>query len=161
VSDKQDDAPADDTRPDATRADDARPGVPQADVPQADDARLGVPQADVRRADDAQADETRVDDARVDDLLADDGRGGADPDASVEAARVSSQLRLRRAPRYGQFGLTGALIGVLAGLVLALSFTAASNYSMQTIAGYFAAILGLIGAVLALGVAVLFERRRP
>jgi hypothetical protein len=55
---------------------------------------------------------------------------------------------------------TGALIGVIAGVILALSFTAASNYSMQTIAGYFAAILGLIGAVLGLGVAVLIERRR-
>ena len=71
-----------------------------------------------------------------------------------------TQLRLRRAPRYLPFGLTGAVLGVVAGLVLALSFTAASNYSMQTIVGYFAATLGLIGAVLGLGAAVLIERRR-
>lgn len=79
-----------------------------------------------------------------------------------QAAGPSSppQLRLRRAPRYRPFGLTGALMGVIAGVILALSFTAASNYSMQTIAGYFAVILGLIGAVLGLGVAVLIERRR-
>jgi hypothetical protein len=79
-----------------------------------------------------------------------------------DAGPVSpSQFRLRRAPRYRPFGLTGALIGVVAGLILALSFTAASNYSMQTIAGYFAAILGLAGTVVGLGVAVLIERRRP
>jgi hypothetical protein len=69
-------------------------------------------------------------------------------------------LRLRRAPRYRPFGLTGAVIGVGLGIALALSFSAASNYSMQTIAGYFAAILGLIGAVIGLGIAVLIERRR-
>ena len=71
-----------------------------------------------------------------------------------------TQLRLRRAPRYRPFGVTGALIGIIAGVILALSFTAASNYTMQTIAGYFAAILGLIGAVLGLAIAVLIERRR-
>jgi hypothetical protein len=69
--------------------------------------------------------------------------------------------RLRRAPRYAPFGVTGALLGVVAGLVLALSFTAASNYSMRTIIGYFAAILGLVGALAGLGAAVLIERRRP
>ena len=71
-----------------------------------------------------------------------------------------SRLRLRRAPRYRPFGVTGAVIGVVAGVILALSFTAASNYSMQTIAGYFAAILGLVGALIGLGIAVLIERRR-
>ena len=50
-------------------------------------------------------------------------------------------------------------IGAGPGLILALSFTAASNYSMQTIAGYFAAILGLVGALIGLGIAVLIERR--
>jgi hypothetical protein len=96
----------------------------------------------------------------------DAGSGDGEPDRAVDPAgaaadRVSgTQLRLRRAPRYGAFGLTGMIFGVVAGVVLALSFTAASNYSMQTIAGYFAAIFGLVGALSGLGVAVLIERRR-
>jgi hypothetical protein len=49
---------------------------------------------------------------------------------------------------------------VVAGVVLALSFSAGAEYSMRTIAGYFAAILGLIGGAAGLGAAVLIERRR-
>jgi len=90
--------------------------------------------------------------------------GGPEVDLTVAGGQdadpgTPTQLRLRRAPRYRPFGLTGAFIGVVAGVVLALSFTAASNYSMQTIAGYFAAIFGLLGVVLGLGLAVLIERR--
>jgi hypothetical protein len=70
------------------------------------------------------------------------------------------RLRLRRAPRYRAFGFTGAGIGVLAGVILALSFTASGDYSIRTIAGYFAASFGLVGALIGLGAAVLIERRR-
>lgn len=87
--------------------------------------------------------------------------GGTATGASADQDPLPTQLRLRKAPRYRRFGLTGAVFGVVVGVALALSFTAASNYSMQTIAGYFAAIFGLIGAVLGLGVAVLIERRPP
>ena len=86
--------------------------------------------------------------------------GGPPSEADPELPAGPVQLRLRRAPRYLPFGLTGALIGVIAGVVLALSFSATSDYSIQTIAGYFAAILGLIGALAALTLAVLLERRR-
>jgi hypothetical protein len=88
------------------------------------------------------------------------------PDPASEPAAVDAVpeppalLRLRRAPRYRPFGFTGAGLGVLAGVVLALSFSATSDYSIRTIIGYFAAILGMIGAVAGLGVAVLLERRR-
>ena len=88
---------------------------------------------------------------------------GSVPDARSDAAAdvdALAQFRMRRAPRYRPFGLTGALLGVLAGVFLALSFTVRSNYSIQTITGYFAAIFGLAGAVLGLGVAILLERRR-
>ena len=67
---------------------------------------------------------------------------------------------MRRAPRYRAFGFTGAGIGIAAGVVLALSFKAASNYSIQTITGYFAAMFALVGGLVGLGVAVLIERRR-
>jgi hypothetical protein len=86
--------------------------------------------------------------------------GGPADEAAAGDRATSKQLRLRRAPRYGPFGLTGALLGIVIGIGLALAHPAASNYSMQTIAGYFAASFGLIGAVLGLGVAVLIERRR-
>lgn len=89
------------------------------------------------------------------------GVGAASEPVTPDQIPSPTQLRLRRAPRYRPFGITGAVLGVLAGVVLALSFTAASDYSMQTIVGYFAAIFGLIGAVVGLGVAVLIERRRP
>jgi hypothetical protein len=81
-----------------------------------------------------------------------DSKPAGDPD--------SIQLRMRRAPRYRAFGLTGAGLGVLAGVILALSFSATSDYSIRTIVGYFAAILGLIGGLVGLAIAVLIERRR-
>jgi hypothetical protein len=106
--------------------------------------------------------EQQDDDAAQDPQIAQDPqpepRPGAAEDVDVETG--PAQLRLRRAPRYRRFGLTGVLAGVLTGVVLALSFTVASDYSIQTIAGYFAAILGLVGALLGLGLAVLIERRR-
>jgi hypothetical protein len=70
------------------------------------------------------------------------------------------RYQLRRAPKYLPFGVTGALLGVLAGLALALSNPVSGDYSERTIIGYFAAILGLVGALAGLGVAVLIERRR-
>jgi hypothetical protein len=65
----------------------------------------------------------------------------------------------RRAPRYRAFGLTGGLVGVAAGLVLGLVPEPAGEYTRQAIAGYFATALGLVGALLGLGVALLAERR--
>jgi hypothetical protein len=71
------------------------------------------------------------------------------------------RLRLRRAPKYRAFGLTGLVAGVLIGLVLALGSAADGDYSQQTIAGYFAASFGLVGVLSGLGLAVLADRRRP
>lgn len=65
----------------------------------------------------------------------------------------------RRAPRYRAFAITGAVIGVLAGLALALSRPAEADFSLRAIVGYFAAILGLGGALLGLALALLLERR--
>jgi hypothetical protein len=79
-----------------------------------------------------------------------------DPDDNPAPVR----LRMRRAPRYRAFGFTGAGIGIVAGVILALSFKAASDYSIQTITGYFAVMLGLVGGLIGLGSAVLIERRR-
>jgi hypothetical protein len=81
-------------------------------------------------------------------------------DAGPAQPTGPAQLRMRRAPRYRAFGGTGAGIGVLAGVILALSFTATSDYSIRTIVGYFAAIFGLVGVTAGLAAAVLIERRR-
>ena len=66
----------------------------------------------------------------------------------------------RKAPRYRSFAVTGAVVGVLAGLVLGLVPPLVGEYTRQAIVGYFAVSLGLIGALLGLGVALLVERRR-
>ena len=89
----------------------------------------------------------------------------ADPDepaGPVSSAEESApeRYRLRRAPRYGAFGFTGVLIGVVAGAVLALSFQATGDYSTQSILGYFVAIFGLFGALLGGAAAVFLDRRK-
>jgi hypothetical protein len=157
VSEKQDDAQ---TKHAPTESAD-QGGVPRKDGAAVDGSFVGAATGNER---------TAVDGTAVDAVAANDDvtAPATQPDPveptsgePVEAEAVTTpQLRLRRAPRYLPFGLTGALIGIVAGVALALSFSAAANYSIQTIAGYFAAAFGLIGAVLGLGAAVLIERRR-
>jgi len=69
-------------------------------------------------------------------------------------------FRHRRAPRYRAFGITGGLIGLVIGLVLAFAGEPPQDYSRQSLIGYFGVSLMLVGALLGLGVAVLSERRR-
>lgn len=68
--------------------------------------------------------------------------------------------RARRAPRYGSFVVTGALVGVVLGLVLSLARPATGQFSQNSVIGYVAATLGLLGALFGAGVAVLLDRRR-
>lgn len=82
--------------------------------------------------------------------------GEQTPEQAGEEAAAG--YRLRRAPRYGAFGATGIVIGILVGAVLALSFQATEDYSARTILGYFVAIFGLFGVLLGCGAAVLFDR---
>jgi di/tricarboxylate transporter len=84
------------------------------------------------------------------------GQDAARQDEPGEPVR----LRMRRAPKYRAFGLTGVIVGVVIGLVLAFSREAGADYSQQTIAGYFAASFGLVGALIGLGLAVVADRRR-
>ena len=94
--------------------------------------------------------------------------GPEGPESSAGAGRRSDGdeprrvvVTRRRAPRYWAFGVTGALVGIVAGLVLGLSRPpASSDYTQQAITGYFVAGLGLIGTLLGLVVALLAERRR-
>ena len=68
--------------------------------------------------------------------------------------------RRRRAPRYGSFVATGAIVGIVLGLVLSLARPTSGQFSQNSVIGYVAATLGLLGALLGAGVAVLLDRRR-
>jgi hypothetical protein len=81
------------------------------------------------------------------------------PEPSPPPTGPPRQLRLRRAPRYRAFAVTGALLGAALGVVLALLNPAEAEYSMRTIVGYAAMTLALIGGLLGAAVAVLAERR--
>lgn len=72
------------------------------------------------------------------------------------------EVRLRRAPRYGPFILTGAVLGVVVGVVVALVGGPAGTDGLSTgsLVRYFAAILGLLGAVVGAAAALVAERRR-
>ncbi|MFN0282151.1 MAG: hypothetical protein ACKVZ6_09300 [Kineosporiaceae bacterium] len=84
------------------------------------------------------------------------GSGPARPEGAVA-------VRLRRAPKYRAFVVTGALVGVLLGVVAAVLVgvpTQDESFALGTLIRYFAAILGLLGAVVGAAAALLAERRR-
>jgi hypothetical protein len=71
--------------------------------------------------------------------------------------------RVRRAPRYGSFVATGVIVGVVLGVAAVVIVAAvrptSDQFSENSVIGYVAAILGLIGAVIGAALAVLFDRR--
>ena len=83
------------------------------------------------------------------------------PDEQPEPAPAPVPVRLRRAPRYRAFVLTGALLGALAGIVASLLLgDPDSLFSTGTTTGYLAAIGLLLGGLLGGTVAVLVDRPR-
>ncbi len=77
----------------------------------------------------------------------------ADPATGPQIGRV------RRAPRYGSFVVTGAIVGIVLAVVVSYAWSSASEFSQNSVVGYVAATLGLIGALLGAVLAVLLDRR--
>lgn len=78
------------------------------------------------------------------------GEGTGGPEAGGEERAVL----VRRAPRFTPFLITGALLGVLAAAVLALTGPENAEFTRGSIFGFFAMIFAIPGLLLA-GVAVL------
>ncbi|TWP38956.1 hypothetical protein [Leekyejoonella antrihumi] len=68
--------------------------------------------------------------------------------------------RVRRAPNLVAFLLTGGVIGVIVGAVIAAvgADSATSNYSHSTSIGFFAVIFGALGVLVAAVVALIIEK---
>jgi predicted lipid-binding transport protein (Tim44 family) len=83
------------------------------------------------------------------------------PGPAPAPASAPAPVRLRRAPRYRAFVLTGAFLGALAGIVASLLLgDPDSLFSTTTTTGYLAAIGLLLGGLLGGTVAVLADRPR-
>lgn len=70
------------------------------------------------------------------------------------------QFAFRRAPRYGAFILTGAVLGVLVAAVLSVAFPNNGDFSARALFGYLAVILALILGLVGALVAIFVERPR-
>ncbi len=83
--------------------------------------------------------------------------GSAEPPA--DRPRGPRYGRPRRAPRYGSFVVTGAVVGIVLAVVVSLSQPATGQFSQNSVVGYVAAIFGLVGALAGAALAVLLDRR--
>ncbi len=79
------------------------------------------------------------------------------PDES-EGSAAPQQVRIRRAPRYRAFTLSGIVLGMIAGAVLA-GTRPPSGVSTSATMVYLVLGLALIGGLVGAGVALLLERR--
>lgn len=67
--------------------------------------------------------------------------------------------RSRRAPRYAPFVTTGALVGLVAAVVLVLALPPVDQLGTWSAFGYLALLLGLVGGLVGAAVAVVLDRR--
>ncbi len=86
---------------------------------------------------------------------------GPAPTARPAAAPDPAGLRLRRAPKYRAFMLTGVVLGVLVALLVVALAPDSGDGNGRSVLGYLAVSLGAFGALLGGATALLVERRRP
>ncbi len=91
--------------------------------------------------------------------------GAPEAETATEAEATVRYGRRRRAPRYGSFLVTGAILGIALGILLSVIQSVRDNdssqFSLNTVVGYVAATLGLVGALLGAGLAVAAGPPRP
>ena len=75
--------------------------------------------------------------------------------------REPRQLRLRRAPRYRAFVLSGVVLGLLVAVLVTVLAPDPDDGQSRSVLGYLAVSLGFFGALLGVAAALLTERRRP
>lgn len=77
----------------------------------------------------------------------------------TETARVNTEeVQIRRSPKYGTFMALGAGLGIVIGVILAVTQPALGEYSIEQIVGLLALMLGAIGLGVGAAVALLFDR---
>ncbi|MFI7585738.1 hypothetical protein ACIB24_01540 [Spongisporangium articulatum] len=89
----------------------------------------------------------------------------SEPENEPVDEREQRVVRVRRAPRYFPFALTGFALGAVLGLVVAQLppeqvDTIGKQLNTRSPEMTFVLLFGLIGVLLALGLALLLERRR-
>lgn len=91
-----------------------------------------------------------------------DHRQEADP-ASQESPREDQfreqEMTVRSAPKMWPFLILGAVAGVLVALIVALTGTPSSDYTLGGTFGYFAIIFGVIGVGIAGVIFLILDRR--
>jgi hypothetical protein len=89
-------------------------------------------------------------------------RPAQQPGLPSELPQGAVRVHVRRAPRYRAFVLAGAVLGLVAGALLAIVLGGGdAPFSPTTVTGYVGAIGLLLGGLLGAAVAVLMERPRP
>lgn len=72
-------------------------------------------------------------------------------------------VTVRRAPSIPAFGISGAVLGVIAAFILAFAFTPTEmitmDYSRSAVLGVLLVVLGAIGATLGIVLALVLDRR--
>jgi hypothetical protein len=69
-----------------------------------------------------------------------------------------SEVRIRRSPRYLRFMGVGAVLGVIAALILTIAFPAVAQFSPTQVFGFLGLFLVVIGGALGAVVALLLDR---
>ncbi len=93
--------------------------------------------------------------------MGEDAAGGRNPGADGPGVAPQPRpVRVRRAPRYRAFTLTGVAVGLVVATAFGVTTQGSDAASMRTVLTYLGLGLGLIGGLLGAAAAVLVERRR-